>query len=203
MMNGYGDENSHCYSHPKEVIIGICALCLKERLLVLASSQGHLPRSKDKHRPHKVLHRRPTISLPKVFALGSFLHRHESQHRKSDGSDQDIFTSHEDSFISIKFEDNGRASWDITTSSRVSSESFELPYNHKLNKEIKGGKSVVEHMKPRTTLRWRKRIGHLVQLVRWKRSNKANVSHVGSKVVEGAKGRKGWIRALTKRKAME
>ncbi|RZS03872.1 hypothetical protein BHM03_00034104 [Ensete ventricosum] len=28
-------------------------------------------------------------------------------------------------------------------------------------------------------LRWRKRIGHLLQLARWKRSNKASTSHVG------------------------
>ncbi|MBA0746034.1 hypothetical protein Gogos_008582 [Gossypium gossypioides] len=34
-------------------------------------------------------------------------------------------------------------------------------------------KSVIEHPKPGGSLRWRKRMGHLFQLVRWKRSNKA------------------------------
>lgn len=103
-----------------------------------------------------------------------------------------------DSFISIKFENNGLASWDHGTSSKNPADVFDLSCNHKLDEEIKGAKSVVEHTKPRPSLRWRKRIGHLFQLMRWKRSNKANACHVVSKV-EGVKGKKGWIRALTKR----
>ncbi|MBA0793292.1 hypothetical protein Gohar_017709 [Gossypium harknessii] len=52
-------------------------------------------------------------------------------------------------------------------------------------------KSVIEHAKPRASLRWRKRIGHLFQLMRWKRSSKVE----GVKVMR----RKGWwIRSLTK-----
>jgi hypothetical protein len=68
--------------------------------------------------------------------------------------------------------------------------------------DCKETKTVVEHGKPRASLRWRKRIGHLFQLIRWKRSNKGNVCHVGSKV-EGVKVRKGWMRTLTKRKTVE
>ncbi|KAL6007656.1 hypothetical protein ACLOJK_033156 [Asimina triloba] len=206
-MNDYGDENRHCYVHPKEAIVGICAHCLKERLLILAAKQAKPPLPKDNHRPQKVPQmRKPNVvNLPKVFALSSLLQRQESRRRKSDAcSDQyDTFTTREDSFISIKFEDNGNALWDTVTSCRTSTESFELACNSKENKDGKEAKSVVEHVKPRTTsLRWRKRMGHLVQLMRWKSSNKAGVSHVG-RIVEGVKGRKGWMRALTKRRAVE
>lgn len=93
-MNVYEEQNPYCYFHPKELIVGICALCLKERLLILASKQGHHPVHKEAtHRPHKALHRKPSIPIPKVFALGSFLHRLEFRHQKSNNSDQDAFTS--------------------------------------------------------------------------------------------------------------
>lgn len=96
-MNVTGEENPYCYFHPKEVVVGICALCLKERLLILASKQGHHPVPKENsHRLiHKALYRKPSIPLPKVFALGSFLHRLEFRHQRSDDSDQDTVTSHE------------------------------------------------------------------------------------------------------------
>lgn len=110
-----------------------------------------------------------------------------------------------DSFISIKFEDNGVASWEKanTVSNKVSLEHCSMYWNNQnMNtKEFVGNnkenKSVIEHAKvPRgSSLRWRKRIGHLFQLVRWKRSNKGNVCHVD----HGVKVRKGWIRSLTKR----
>ena len=118
-----------------------------------------------------------------------------------------------DSFISIKFEENGVASWEKNKAnnsnngngngavvSKVSLENCNM-YSFG-NKETK---TVVEHGKPRaSSLRWRKRIGHLFQLTRWKRSNKGTVCHVSSKV-EGVKVRnKGWIRTLTtKKKTME
>lgn len=94
-----------------------------------------------------------------------------------------------ESFISIKFEENGVASWEKSTvSKKVSS------WNHQ-NKD--NNKSVIEHGKSRDTFRWRKRIGHMLQLIRWKKSG--GVCHVGTKV-EGVKVRKGWMRTLTKRK---
>ncbi|KDP32798.1 hypothetical protein JCGZ_12090 [Jatropha curcas] len=209
-MNGYREDNScWCYFHPKEEVIGVCPLCLNERLLILAAKQGHghyLPSSKASHS------RKPSISLPKIFALGSFLNRHW----KSDVSDKsDASTSPEESFISIKFEDNGAALWEKgTASSKVSMEQYTKSYSHSnnnnSNKELdKQGKdnrektmSVIEHAKPRASLRWRKRIGHLFQLIRWKRSSSGNVCHVGTKV-EGVKIRKGWIRNLTKRRSKE
>ncbi|KAK1324013.1 hypothetical protein QJS10_CPA02g00498 [Acorus calamus] len=131
-MNIYGEENPYsCYYHPKEIIIGICALCLKERLLILASKQSHFPSlsntsTKDTQTTPfgVVLQRKPsssstTTTLPRVFALGSsFLHRLDSRHHQPPpedvSDDEDTLPSQDYSFISIKFEDNGKASWDKT-----------------------------------------------------------------------------------------
>ncbi|XP_041013842.1 uncharacterized protein LOC121257046 [Juglans microcarpa x Juglans regia] len=215
-MNGYREENSLiCYFHPNQVEIGVCPLCLNERLLILASKQGHLSstaRSSTRRSAQcSSKHRMPHITLPKIFALGgSLLSRLEFRHWKSEHSDHDASTSQEafeDSFISIKFGDNGAASWEKNPvlSSKVPLENCNISRNHpalftKEAKETATTKSVVEHGKPRASLRWRKRIGHLFQLIRWKRSNKGNVCHVSSKV-EGVKViRKSWIRTLTKRK---
>ncbi|XVE95478.1 hypothetical protein REPUB_Repub02eG0100900 [Reevesia pubescens] len=210
MMNGYREDNSCCYFHPKEVVVGVCPLCLNERLLILASKQGQRPSSSTRG-SHRILQgvsqKKPPINLPKIFALGSLLNRLEFKHWKSENSgDHDATTSREDSFISIKFEENGVASWEKGTVSKVSLEHCSMSWNPTLSKDKEitkeqkeTNKSVIEHAKPRGSLRWRKRVGRLFQLIRWKRSNKANVCHMGSKV-EGVKVmRKGWIRTLTKR----
>ncbi|PIA47394.1 hypothetical protein AQUCO_01400217v1 [Aquilegia coerulea] len=217
-MNQYGEENSICYFHPKEKLVGVCAFCLKERLLILAAKQGHLPLSKDTSRSYNVLHRKSTLTIPKIFALGSFLHR--SHHTKSedfDHQDQDTSTSSpEDSFISIKFEDNGIASWDKGANTKVSLVPSNMSNNQKPNNKVslkplsmsnnpksnkETTKTVIEHVKPHASpLWWRKRIGQLFQLVRWKRSNKAKACHVGSKVGGVKVMRKGWIKTLTKKK---
>ncbi|KAF3962017.1 hypothetical protein CMV_013428 [Castanea mollissima] len=200
MNNGHREENSFCCFHPNEVAIGVCPLCLNERLLVLASKQGHHSSSRSTRRAQSSMYKKPPITLPKIFALGSFLSRLEFRHWKSDNPYHDASTSQEDSFISIKFEDNGVGSWEKNTLSKVSLENYNIAWDQSLSKESnKETKTVIEHGKPRVSLRWRKRIGHLFQVIRWKRSNKANV---GSKV-EGVKVRKGWIRTLTKRKTME
>ena len=60
---------------------------------------------------------------------------------------------------------------------------------------------MVEHVKPRGTLRWRKRIGQLLQLAHWKRSSKAGATHVG--LVGKVEGRRGWMRSLTRRRATD
>ncbi|KAA8546405.1 hypothetical protein F0562_002856 [Nyssa sinensis] len=202
-MNEYREDRPCCYFHPKEVLVGVCPLCLNERLLILASKQGHLSQSKGTHRSYSLINRKPTITLPKIFTLGTFLNRLEFRHKKFKDSDVDSSSSIEDSFISIKFEDNGVASWEKNTVSKVSVEHCTMPWNdQKLSKEAKGTKSVVEHAKPRGSLRWRKRIGHFFQLIRWKRTSKGNVCHVGSKL-EGVKVRNGWIRSLTKRRTKQ
>ncbi|CAK7346980.1 unnamed protein product [Dovyalis caffra] len=210
-MNAYGSEdNSYCYFHPKEVVVGVCPLCLNQRLLILAAKQGNLSSARATHRNEGTPHKKPPINLPKIFAFGSLLNRLEFRHWKSDNSDHDAAsTSQEDSFISIKFEDNGAASWEKGAVSKVSIESCSKSWNQNLNKEAEQGKdiketmSVIEHAKPHASLRWRKRIGHMFQLIRWKRSNKEHMCHVGTKV-EGVKMRnKGWIRTLTKRRTKE
>ncbi|XP_042479078.1 uncharacterized protein LOC122060017 [Macadamia integrifolia] len=201
-MNEYAEDNSFCYFHPKEVVVGVCAICLKERLLILAAKQG-LKATKKTRSVHT---KKPSITLPRIFDLGSILHRLEFRHRKSDLSDHDTSTSQEDSFISIRFENNGVASWDKGTScNKVPplGPLMNMAYStEKSKKEPRVVKSIVEHAKPQAAMRWRKRIGHMFQLIRWKRSSKANVCHTGGKV-EGVKVSKGWIRVLTKRRTME
>ncbi|KAI4307273.1 hypothetical protein L6164_030477 [Bauhinia variegata] len=199
--NGYRDENSCCYFHPKQVVVGVCPLCLNERLLILAAKQGHSSASRATHRLQSANHRKPQASIRKIFAFGSLFTRPESKQWNSQNNHhEDASSSQEDSFISIKFEENGVASWEKNTVSKVSLENCnKMSWNHHSSKETK---SVIEHGKSRDAFRWRKRIGHMFQLIRWKRSTKATVCHVGTKV-EGVKVRKGWMRTLTKRKSME
>lgn len=108
-----------------------------------------------------------------------------------------------DSFISMKFEENGVASWEKSTStnaiSNISNKKVCVE-RQVLDKDAKESKSVVEHGKSNNAFRWRKRIGRLVHFIPWKRSNKGGgVGHV-----EGVKvNRKGWMRTLTKRKTVE
>ncbi|TKY74273.1 hypothetical protein E2542_SST03033 [Spatholobus suberectus] len=203
--NGYREEKSFCYFHPKQVLVGVCPLCLNERLLIVAAKQGrHHNRSSSSkpssHRLQSSRHRRPPSSIHKIFAFGSLFTRPESHQWKSHNYDyDDVSPSPEESFISIKFEENGVASWEKSTVSKVSLENCsKMSWNHyKKDNSSSSNRSVIEHGKSRDSFRWRKRIGHMFQLIRWKKS--AGVCHVGSKV-EGAKVRKGWMRTLTKRK---
>ncbi|XP_072992944.1 uncharacterized protein [Typha latifolia] len=188
-MNANGGDNTSCYFHPNEVVVGVCALCLKERLLILASKQGQLPSNNNRRQRNR------SITLSSVFALGSFL-RPEPRHRRAgDDSDEASVASLEDSFISIKFGDNGDALWDKNTKKATC---IKPPNNGKESNKVR---SVVEQGKHGGGLRWRKQIGQLLQLARWSRSNKAATCHaeLGSNV-EGAKGRRGWIRMLTRRR---
>ncbi|PPD92506.1 hypothetical protein GOBAR_DD10564 [Gossypium barbadense] len=149
----------------------------------------------------------PINKLPKIFALGSLLNRLEFKHWKPGNSDDDVLdvsTSQEDSFISIKFEENGVGSWENGKVSKGSIEHCSKSWNPTLTKGITNepkvtNKTVIEHAKPRALLKWRKRIGHLSHLIKWKRSSKANVRHMGSKVNGINLMGKGWIRTLTKR----
>ncbi|KAL8141219.1 hypothetical protein V2J09_007240 [Rumex salicifolius] len=207
------ENRDFCYFHPKQILVGVCPLCLNERLLVVAAKEG-----RRSHLRPRLLRRRSyqegggqsgksgnNVGLTKMFALRSLLNRLELRHRHSNrrrsddiGSDyQSTSTSLEDSFISIKFEDNGVASWDKTKHNFTNTKptGFTDPK--------KPTNSVVEHLKtPRGTLRWRKRIGHLLQLVKWKKSNHGNG---GTTHVDGVKGvvnarRNGWIKTFTRRK---
>ncbi|PKA47994.1 hypothetical protein AXF42_Ash016341 [Apostasia shenzhenica] len=201
-MNELEEENPFCYIHPKEFVVGVCALCLKERLLGLASKQGYLPLPKDASRSFRFLKKKPSIALTRVFAFRSLLlQRSDSRTRKSDDEcDGSSISSPEDSFISMKIEADGNASLE---SKRTAS--FGLPWISTGRSEdmAKGPnrRAVVEHVKPRGSLRWRKRIGQLLQLARWKRSSKAGAAHAGfSGMVEGSRRRER-TRSLTRRRA--
>lgn len=93
-MNGRrSEENSFCHFHPKQVVIGVCPLCLNERLLILASNQEHFSSSRSSARRGQASkHKKSPITLPKIFALGgSFLSRLEFRHWKySRNPDHDI-----------------------------------------------------------------------------------------------------------------
>lgn len=107
-----------------------------------------------------------------------------------------------DSFISIKFEENGVASWDKGKITQISHDHQMPDLDKNTNKNKIKIKSVIEHSKPRASLRWRRPIGQLFHLIKWKRSSKGKVCHVGTKL-EKEKVKYGWIRILTRRKAKE
>nr|XP_016465040.1 PREDICTED: uncharacterized protein LOC107787935 [Nicotiana tabacum] len=209
------DNTSLCYFHPKVVVVGVCALCLYERLLVLASKQEKSNKKKRDQHYYSFLsaekknddhHQSRIHYLPKMFALSSLLSRLDIRHDRKveeiirDPTHDDASTcSYEDSFISIKFENNGVASWEKGAAGTVPKVSLKhcdnmSNWSRSSSKESKGG-AVIEHAKPRMQLRWRKRIGHIFQLIRLKRSSTTKL--------EGVKVRPGWIRTLTKRKTKE
>ncbi|KAL0369256.1 UNVERIFIED_CONTAM: hypothetical protein Scaly_1144500 [Sesamum calycinum] len=190
------ERRSWCYFHPSQLLIGICPLCLNERLLVLASKKAHL------HLTHKFFTAKPK-SLTKIFALLNRLDITKQQ--KPDDHDQyhshiTSSTTPEDSFISIKFEENGVASWDKGKISKMPHDRQSEVSSLNKGKKIK---TVVEHGKPRGTMRWRRPIGQLLQLIRWKRSSKANMCHVGTKLEGGSGVKYGLVKTLTKRRAKE
>lgn len=184
-------------------------MCLNEKLLVLSSKQEKENRKKKKKiiinlqgkkknddgEDHSRLH-----YLPKIFALTSFFNRLDIRHsRKETIHDIDVSStcSYEDSFISIKFENNGVGSWEKGAVGTVPKVSLIEHCDNDNNKV-----AVIEHVaKPRMQLRWRKRIGHIFHLSRLKRSSTKG-GHVGTKL-EGVKVRYGWMRTLTKRKTKE
>ncbi|KAF8109888.1 hypothetical protein N665_0089s0009 [Sinapis alba] len=191
------DSSPYCYFHPKEKYVGVCPFCLNERLLVLASKQRS---SRTKH-----LSSSPIISsLPKIFALSSLLSRLDLRHHRKfhPSSDLDVSTSQEDSFISIKFENDGNASWEKKTVSTV------CVYNNTKSTCKKTQQSpitsIVEHNSAKSSLNWRKRIGHLFHVIKLRSGSSTSSCHVASSSrVEETKVRKqGWmVRTLTRRKS--
>ena len=71
----------YCYFHPKEVVVGVCCICLNEKLLILASKQRQLLSkstlrnlsftqwNKKKKNKNKYP---PIITLPKIFHLTKY-----------------------------------------------------------------------------------------------------------------------------------
>ncbi|KAI3960321.1 hypothetical protein MKW98_017045 [Papaver atlanticum] len=121
-MNGRNEEGNYsnlCNIHPTKIQIGVCSLCLKERLVILLSTSSSKYKQSSRRRSTSSRKSHHIYVLQKVSALGSFLRRSESSRREqrlaaksTDTDDTSTSTSsQEDSFISIKFEDNGNASW--------------------------------------------------------------------------------------------
>nr|BAD94412.1 hypothetical protein [Arabidopsis thaliana] len=201
-MDMYKDDSSpYCYFHPKEEYVGVCPLCLNERLLVLASKQRS---SRTKHSSSS-----PIISLPKIFALSSLLSRLDLRHRKfHPSSDLDVSTSQEDSFISIKFENDGNASWEkkaVVTKVCVDNNNNNTTNStcKEQQSPITSNTSIVEHNSAKSSLRWRKRIGHLFHVIKLKSGSSTSSCHVAPSKVEGTKVRKqGWmVRTLTRKRS--
>lgn len=208
--------SSSCSFHPKIRITGVCHLCLNERLLILAAttqSHHHL----NYYRSHSLKQYR--IKIPnKIFTFGNSIRKRfdshcESEHLYSDGDDHNDSVSSgqdQDSFISIKFEDNGVASWDKGNSvSKVSLDHCNISWNNHKTTNLetattnnREGKTVSMHLEtPRGgPMRWRKRIGHVFQLIRWKRSSSKGNGGFHNNVRTSNGANIGWIRTLTKRR---
>ncbi|KAI3946291.1 hypothetical protein MKW92_022551 [Papaver armeniacum] len=121
-MNGCNEEGNYsnfCNIHPTKIQIGVCSLCLKEKLDILLATSSSKYKQRSRRRSTSSRKSHHIYVLQKVSALGSFLRRSESSRREqrlaaksTDTEDSSTSTSsQEDSFISIKFEDNGNASW--------------------------------------------------------------------------------------------
>lgn len=266
-QHGGADGTLLCYFHPRELLVGVCAHCLRERLLLLLAAKSNNGRARPpadgasylSARPYcRALRRRTgsiSSSLPKVFALGSFLQRldssrHHHHHHPDevvhdhdggggcedknidgddtasvaslDGTDaminwpESLFLSFHgklsgsrvgwsaDSFISIKFEDNGKATWVDSQDQKAAAKPVrEAP----AAATTKTTALVVEQASRRGGVtRWRKQVvGRLLQLARWKRasgkqSSSSTTADQRSKVRGGGGGRS-WIRSLTRRRA--
>ncbi|GJN41504.1 hypothetical protein PR202_gn00890 [Eleusine coracana subsp. coracana] len=204
--------------------------CLRDRLLLLLAAsaatnnnnnkddEDELPLSSSRFR-----RRTSSISFPKVLALGSsFLQRLDSRHHHEadapkissdddtasvaslDGSKSCCIYYYvlEDSFISIKFEDNGKATWDKQQALTAAP----VPVVRSSSSSSTAVVAVVEHVKRGGVTRWRKQVvGRLLQLARWKRSAAVVVvvGMDGKKAAAAerskARGGRGWIRSLTRR----
>ncbi|CAA0818496.1 Unknown protein [Striga hermonthica] len=173
-MNKYR-KDERCSSHPGQFVIGICALCLNEKLLILASKQGpnHLHRQ-----THKNFSEKQKISPPaaaKIIKIFALLNLVEPRKPKPDHSGHSSYSaSPDDSFISFEIEDNGDASCDKGT------EIPKMPLGQQCE-EANKVKRVVEHTKPRVVLKWRRRIGYIFQLIRLKKPTKDSMWHVSTK----------------------
>ncbi|XP_073023271.1 uncharacterized protein [Primulina eburnea] len=179
------DYSECCCLHPKHIVVGVCAFCLNERLLLLAAN-SHQTRIRHLHQ-NKNVH-----TFYDVFSFKGLQHRIKVKQKKSDLQNLIITSS------VCSQEDNGVASWD---KENISKEQLDHQSEYENCDDAKKIRSLVDHVKHRAAmLRWRRRIGHIFHLFRWKRSNKGNMCH-GAKL-EGANFRYGWMRNLTKNKGL-
>lgn len=108
MNYNYRDQDKACCEyHPTEVLIGVCALCLNERLIILASKQSghhhhHFSRAKSIRNHHSFsgdYDQKPSGN--KIFGIASLLNRFEFRHRKSEDLYTDASTSHEGTCVCV------------------------------------------------------------------------------------------------------
>lgn len=220
------DQANSCYLHPDETLVGVCHLCLNERLIILASLSKQ---------SMYCLHRRSfnfcseenglfgcgysdkKPALQKIFSLGSGIFRGQnklsSDHFPAPNQEFDdsvSTSSQEDSYISFKIEDNGLASWEKDHTgdmkqrdNKTVDDSKDATEPGKQTKHyVKETVAGLENPKHKQTERprWHIRIG---QLIKKKGSMRGWGCQVRiDKVVEGVEIRKvGWIRrTLTMRK---
>uniref|UniRef100_A0ACD5YLQ8 Uncharacterized protein n=1 Tax=Avena sativa TaxID=4498 RepID=A0ACD5YLQ8_AVESA len=233
------DSTLLCYFHPRELLVGVCAHCLRERLLLLLSSnqQGggreRLPADGANYlsarTDGRALRRVRTGSIVSVFAIGSsLLHRRDSSRHYTHGgvhgdgvddkinpdADADSIASLDDSFISIKFEDNGKATWVDTENQKApAGGEADAKSTDKAPAASSATTAVVEHARRGSVgvTRWRKQVvGRLLQLARWKKrstggkqapSSAAATCHVADQQRSKGRGNRSWIRGLTRRRA--
>ncbi|XP_010530200.1 PREDICTED: uncharacterized protein LOC104806821 [Tarenaya hassleriana] len=200
-MNGRREKpisSSCCNIHPEEILVGVCPLCLNERLMLLSASQQKRKRPppppsksaidynlQESKSFNKKKHRR-------FFSFGSsfFGFLFESQHHRHN---HDAVLSPDDSFISIKFEENGAPSWDKGKVPTISLKHCKGSAWEETKKEM-----MIQHpSKSRVSLTWHKRIGQIIHIIRLKR---LSACHVSSKV-EVVDVRSRWIRHSTTKKA--
>ncbi|XP_073148485.1 uncharacterized protein [Henckelia pumila] len=196
-MGDYRDEEDDnggcCYFHPREMVIGVCAFCLHERLAAVSSSQKRFT----KRHFHNTFR-----SLKKVFGLSRFVDRVEINFKSADACSSSL-CSPEDSFISIKFEADGAALWDKEKIPKIplNPQCDDSWSRGKGNKVEKIKKIVLKPFKPCGMPRWRRRIGRFFNLFRWKKFKKEN--RCKTTKVEGSRARFGWMRRLGKRSTNE
>ncbi|KAM0872507.1 hypothetical protein ACQ4PT_038688 [Festuca glaucescens] len=239
------DSTLLCYFHPRELLVGVCAHCLRERLLLLLASKqqgggrARVPADGASYlsaRPYSRAARRVrTGSIVSVFAFGSSLiHRLDSSRHHThdvfqgdggggdkinpdadaDADDAASVASLDDSFISIKFEDNGKATWMDTQNQKApAGGEADAKSADKAPAASSATTAVVEHARRGGVgvTRWRKQVvGRLLQLARWKRastsgkqasSSAAAACHVADQQRTKGRGSRSWIRSLTRRRA--
>ncbi|KAL9668020.1 hypothetical protein QQ045_002392 [Rhodiola kirilowii] len=175
--------SSHCQFHPMEVFVGVCPFCLSERLLTLASlKQRHYNKHRSQQHCNRSIRGGHNFSLTaKILAISSLWNRLELRVHKTCSHDDfcdynsGSCSSQEDSFISIKFEENGVAIWDKDNTS----DNNQITTNESSDIYKSNNTTVIGHTRQRGgALRWRKRIGHIFDLIRWRNNTASNTNMV-------------------------
>ncbi|KAI0528584.1 hypothetical protein KFK09_001126 [Dendrobium nobile] len=105
LHNG-GDKNLSCCLHPNKLVVGVCSLCLKEKLLIVASKQEYNQYSSfrlQKKKISTVARKIPKFLKPSSFPSFFDLHRPKQDDNSSSSQNSSIL-SLQDSFLSLKLD---------------------------------------------------------------------------------------------------